>query len=501
MPRKTEEGSLTEVLPHDDLEMAASYDNSKVSDPGFTPSFLYVERGPGAGQLVPVKQGVLVIGRASACELRIQHPSISRRHALLNRKGERFFLKDLGSQNGTFIHKDKLTGEREIFPGDQIALGNTVLKLRGPREANEPMDTAAEMVAVGPPHNALKIALFTAAAFIGLAGALVFALAKLSKAPSFEAVAEQRQPAATNPRVPATVAEPAVRPAAAPPIVEETLDVQPAAASAPLAQEEPTEEPVVEPAPRPATRPAAAKTTAKATRTPSRPARSAAAVRTPAPTKKVAMVVREEVDEEEFADEPSDPSPRPVSSGARSKILSAYASGNVGTALRLARSTKAAELENQLATFQQSYNSAHQALSARQEDAALKHFSAALRLDEQLAPEQSSYGLEIKRQLSSLYTLDGFRALDEDDEAAAKRAFTSALKFDPSNVRARKQLSSLDGAPSAAAPAKTPKTAAPKASIDDAFGDDGADATAKPASAPAKKTGVKSSIDDAFGDE
>src|SRR4051812_2413619 len=42
---------------------------------GFQPAFLYVERGPGMGQLSPIRQGISLIGRASTAGLRLQHPS------------------------------------------------------------------------------------------------------------------------------------------------------------------------------------------------------------------------------------------------------------------------------------------------------------------------------------------------------------------------------------------------------------------------------------------
>lgn len=116
-----------------DRELAARFDwGQEYSDPGYAPAFLYVERGPGAGQLVPVKQGALVMGRSSSADLRLQHPSISRRHAQLTRRGDLFFLKDLSSQNGTFINRGRVTGEVAVVSGDEISMGNALLRLRGP---------------------------------------------------------------------------------------------------------------------------------------------------------------------------------------------------------------------------------------------------------------------------------------------------------------------------------------------------------------------------------
>jgi pSer/pThr/pTyr-binding forkhead associated (FHA) protein len=94
--------------------------------------FLYAEHGPGTGQLLPVRQGVLVLGRSSSCDLRLPHASISRRHARLTRRGERLFVEDLGSQNGTFIDDERLSAPRELYVGQRIHIGPAVLRLRMP---------------------------------------------------------------------------------------------------------------------------------------------------------------------------------------------------------------------------------------------------------------------------------------------------------------------------------------------------------------------------------
>ncbi|NTX04082.1 FHA domain-containing protein [Myxococcus sp. CA040A] len=116
-----------------DRELSGRFDwGREYSNPGHPPAFLYVERGPGAGQLVPVQQGPLVLGRSSSSDLRLQHPSISRRHAQITRQGDQVFIKDLGSQNGTFINRNRVTDEVEVMQGDEITLGNAMLRLRGP---------------------------------------------------------------------------------------------------------------------------------------------------------------------------------------------------------------------------------------------------------------------------------------------------------------------------------------------------------------------------------
>ena len=136
--------------------------------------FLYAEHGPGTGQLVPIGEGALILGRSSSCDLRLPHAAISRRHARLTRRGERLFLEDLGSQNGTFLDDERLAGPRELQVGQRIHIGPAVLRLRIPgvtartdRPRRRPTAPEAEG-AVRP----LRIAVLAAAAGFLLATAL-----------------------------------------------------------------------------------------------------------------------------------------------------------------------------------------------------------------------------------------------------------------------------------------------------------------------------------------
>jgi hypothetical protein len=128
-----------------DTALAAGFATASVAVPGSAEVFLYAERGPGSGQLLPIAPGTLVLGRSSSADLRLPHASISRRHARLQRRGERFFLEDLGSQNGTYVDEERLSAEREVLLGQRIHIGPAVLRLRRPGVA----DVFAEEADVG----------------------------------------------------------------------------------------------------------------------------------------------------------------------------------------------------------------------------------------------------------------------------------------------------------------------------------------------------------------
>lgn len=163
-----------------DRELQATYG---VAD-AFRPAFLYVERGPGQGQLLEVRPGTIVIGRASVADLRLQHPSISRRHAQVTRVGEQFFVKDLGSQNGTLVNRERLLGELELVPGDLLCVGSAELRLRGPLSKAEQRGVAEDRAHPGASDGAgrrtavrqLGLAIFAAAVGFGLAAVLGFGL-------------------------------------------------------------------------------------------------------------------------------------------------------------------------------------------------------------------------------------------------------------------------------------------------------------------------------------
>jgi hypothetical protein len=65
----------------------------------------------------------LLVGRASACDVLVTHPSISRRHAVLV-PGERgWSIQDLGSTNGTRVNGQRVDAA-PLRAGDEIRLGS-----------------------------------------------------------------------------------------------------------------------------------------------------------------------------------------------------------------------------------------------------------------------------------------------------------------------------------------------------------------------------------------
>jgi pSer/pThr/pTyr-binding forkhead associated (FHA) protein len=446
-----------------DHELAAQFDAKEYSDPGFVPTFLYVEKGPGAGQLIPVKQGPLIIGRASICDLRLQHPSISRRHAQLMRQGDRFTLKDLGSQNGTFVNRVKIIGDLEIRLGDEIALGNALLKLRG---SGTPPEKSPEAPAAPAKRKSRKGMSLTrvaiAAAAVGSAAAalLTVAVLKITRSSQQQEPTTTALPSSTEGE--AAVAAETVAPVAAEPAQEQELDYEPPppapgqdkelaaaaeeesprAGKSIKAQEIQEEEAAsVAPADKESSGPRVASLGTKASasrKEKNRSSRSSA---------QRAAARQEALEQEAASEEPAVSPPVPVEPPApivdRVDVIALYEKGDVEGALNLARTGKLEPLAAKLAEYQSAIASGKDALHARDTARAIHHLSTALTVDQELSQGWAAQAGELRRKLGRLYTQLGQDQLKAGAMAEARTSFETALKYDPANTWAKSELQAL----------------------------------------------------------
>jgi pSer/pThr/pTyr-binding forkhead associated (FHA) protein len=90
-----------------------------------------VVRGFYEGLEMSVDRDWVVVGRGRSADIVIAEPTMSRSHAAIGYDGERFFVQDLGSTNGTRVNgsrEEKSTLER----GDEIQLGKLLVQLHLP---------------------------------------------------------------------------------------------------------------------------------------------------------------------------------------------------------------------------------------------------------------------------------------------------------------------------------------------------------------------------------
>jgi hypothetical protein len=79
--------------------------------------------------------GQFLIGRSTECQLSLDDPLVSRKHALLTITAEGVFVEDMGSRNGVLVDGAKIEGRRKIVDGSRITIGSQeMVLLEGQRE-------------------------------------------------------------------------------------------------------------------------------------------------------------------------------------------------------------------------------------------------------------------------------------------------------------------------------------------------------------------------------
>jgi pSer/pThr/pTyr-binding forkhead associated (FHA) protein len=94
------------------------------------PRKMVVTGGALAGTTVTLGEAPVTIGRAADSTLVLTDDYASARHARLARRDGEWFVEDLGSTNGTYLDRTKVTEPTPVPPGVPIRIGKTVLELR-----------------------------------------------------------------------------------------------------------------------------------------------------------------------------------------------------------------------------------------------------------------------------------------------------------------------------------------------------------------------------------
>ncbi|MEE8587488.1 MAG: FHA domain-containing protein [Acidobacteriota bacterium] len=114
----------------DEPKPEPSADPEPESDrPRFSQFILMAENKDGSASSYRLSPGENLIGRLEECSIRIQHPTVSRRHAAITVKGTRVFLRELGGLNPVLLAGDKVEGEVEVHLNQEIQIGQVKVVL------------------------------------------------------------------------------------------------------------------------------------------------------------------------------------------------------------------------------------------------------------------------------------------------------------------------------------------------------------------------------------
>ena len=94
------------------------------------PQRLQVTGGPLSGTTLPLTEQQITIGRSNDATLVLNDDYASSRHARLFPQDGQWIVEDLGSTNGTYLDRQKVTQPIPVPTGVPIRIGKTVLELR-----------------------------------------------------------------------------------------------------------------------------------------------------------------------------------------------------------------------------------------------------------------------------------------------------------------------------------------------------------------------------------
>lgn len=104
---------------------------------------LLVIKGPEEGQVYPLEEDEVLIGRDPTCEITLEDRTLSRQHAKILINGDNLTIEDLGSVNGVLVNGVKVSsGELKI--DDRLTLGNIELHLRPATDETSPVENLVE---------------------------------------------------------------------------------------------------------------------------------------------------------------------------------------------------------------------------------------------------------------------------------------------------------------------------------------------------------------------
>lgn len=83
------------------------------------PARLIWQKADGSEVEFPLGAAVMVVGREEDADIRVDEPLVSRAHARIERRGDAYYVLDLGSTNLTRVNGE-VVAERPLHHGDEV---------------------------------------------------------------------------------------------------------------------------------------------------------------------------------------------------------------------------------------------------------------------------------------------------------------------------------------------------------------------------------------------
>jgi predicted component of type VI protein secretion system len=91
----------------------------------------YLEIWTPSGMVPFALEGVrATLGRGEGNDIRVDDAQVSRSHAVLERAGSSWCIRDLSSSNGTFVNGTRISSERPLMANEEIRVGATRILYR-----------------------------------------------------------------------------------------------------------------------------------------------------------------------------------------------------------------------------------------------------------------------------------------------------------------------------------------------------------------------------------
>ncbi len=107
---------------------------------------LFVIQGRDQGSRFDLDGPAISVGRVATNTIQLHDTEVSREHAQLERVGDTYLFRDLGSSNGSFINRQSVS-EHRLASGDQIQLGKTLLLYTGVPQEQPDLSGEVDIVA------------------------------------------------------------------------------------------------------------------------------------------------------------------------------------------------------------------------------------------------------------------------------------------------------------------------------------------------------------------